>query len=845
MLRAALDLAERLGPVFPCKPGDKTPITTHGFKDATRDAKRIRAWWRTNPDANIGLVTGPTSGLLVIDVDPRNGGDTTFARLEGEHGAVEPTLRASTGGGGFHVFVQMPDSVIRQGKDVLGPGVDIKAEGGYVIVPPSVHPSGASYAWENNRAPAACPPWLVSLAAPRTKRATPATNGARPLKSAAPSSGNGATAEAVDARTLDLARARLQTLSPAIQGRDGSGALWTAALDMVRGFALPPAVALDLLRAEYNPRCSPPWSEKELRHKIDDVAGKSRVQPGYLLDAPPPGPARGPDGAAALDDVGVGLVARLRGLPKSDRSGTAITEADIAAMAALDVASRADLDGKLQAIGVKLAPLRARLNEYQRKRHAAADVPAAESWEARLLRTQTGDLRSHVANAITILRNDVSWRGVLAWDDFMQQTVFRSAPRWCPDDAPTSDTGVLDDEGEVRIAAWLLRRHELSVTKEAAGLAAHNVAKSNVFDSLVAELDALAWDRVPRLSTWPIVYCGAPDTPYTRFVGRAWMISAVARGYHPGAQVDHALILEGEQSEGKSSAIRALFADRFSESPLDLSSKDRFVNLRGVWCQSFDELAGLLKSENETAKNFLTATFDVYRPPFGRHPVKVPRRCVFGGTVNPGGVGYLKDPTGNRRYWPIACGAAGPMRLDALKRDREQLWAEAVHAFKTGEKWWPTTSEQKAMCRQEQAKREEDTPWNETVGRWLNGASIDCRACHGEGSFGERACDLCSGAGKVKPFKPSVDSQGRRYVTQSDVLTGCLQMATKDHLNKYASPVANALGHSGWRRASGGYRPLRDGVKVTAYYHPDDLESELERSAIEGRAPFGQAEPTR
>lgn len=465
-------------------------------------------------------------------------------------------------------------------------------------------------------------------------------------------------------------------------------------------------------------------------------------------------------------------------------------------------------------------------------------VPDAKGWEARLVRTKEGELASHVSNAVTILRNDINWRGVLAFDVFLQQIVFRREPVWYADDAPTTAIDVLDDDGEIRLCAWLFRRYRLALNKDTTAQAAHIVAKGAAFDSLVDYLDGLTWDGSARLGSWLTTYLGAPDTPYTRLVGSWFLISAVARGYRPGEQVDHALILEGDQSEGKSSIVRALFGDMFSESPIDLANKDKFITIQGIWCQSFDELAGLLRSENEPAKNFITATEDRYRPPYGRHAVKVKRRCVFAGTVNPGGVGYLKDPTGNRRYWPVACGVMGSIDREALLRDREQLFAEAVHAFKAGAKWWPSTTDEKALCRQEQELRQEDTPLDETVGKWLNGHPIDCRLCGGSGSLGRgQDCSACLGTGKAKPHKPSTDVKGRRYVTQTDVLKDCLQVPDKEH-NRHSSTIAATLARLGWKRPPGQYRPRRQGVQVTAYYHPQDLADEGERAAIEGTIPF-------
>jgi hypothetical protein len=134
----------------------------HGHNSATRDPELIERWWKRWPDANIGIATG---SFVVIDVDPRNGGHLTFDDLETEHGKFPPTVESLTGGGGRHLFYQAPGGTLRCGTEALGPGVDIKAVGGYIVAPPSLHASGRRYEWEASSHPddiplAALPEWI-------------------------------------------------------------------------------------------------------------------------------------------------------------------------------------------------------------------------------------------------------------------------------------------------------------------------------------------------------------------------------------------------------------------------------------------------------------------------------------------------------------------------------------------------------------------------------------------------------------------------------------------------------------------------------------------------------------
>ena len=156
---AALSYARRGVPVFPCEPGGKRPLTPNGFWDATTDAPRVRAWWGRWPSANVGVPTGEKSGLLVLDVDPRDGGRASLAALEREHGPLPRTARARTGGGGAHVFFRYPpEGEVRNSAGWLGPGLDVRGEGGYVVVPPS-RTQGA-YEW-TDRSPLAGAGWLL------------------------------------------------------------------------------------------------------------------------------------------------------------------------------------------------------------------------------------------------------------------------------------------------------------------------------------------------------------------------------------------------------------------------------------------------------------------------------------------------------------------------------------------------------------------------------------------------------------------------------------------------------------------------------------------------------------
>lgn len=148
MLRAALRYASMGFSVFPCEPCGKEPLTRHGCKDATRGPDQIRKWWTRWPDANVAIATGAISGALVLDIDPRHGGDDSLAILEASFGKLPETPTVLTGGGGLHIYFRHPGTEIPNSAGRVGPGIDVRGDGGYVIAPPSVHESGNLYHWE-------------------------------------------------------------------------------------------------------------------------------------------------------------------------------------------------------------------------------------------------------------------------------------------------------------------------------------------------------------------------------------------------------------------------------------------------------------------------------------------------------------------------------------------------------------------------------------------------------------------------------------------------------------------------------------------------------------------------
>ena len=337
-------------------------------------------------------------------------------------------------------------------------------------------------------------------------------------------------------------------------------------------------------------------------------------------------------------------------------------------------------------------------------------------WQDELLRSKASNQKTEssvlpiLANAITALRLAPEWQGVLAYDEFRCNVVAAKPAPW----GAIPKNGWTDQED--RLAAEWLQRHRVFVPVEITSQAVQTVAAQHRVHPVRQYLQGLKWDGIPRLERWLSTYLGTQESDYSVAVGTRWMLSAVARIYQPGAKVDCCLILEGPQGARKSTALRTLAGEFFTDELADLGSKDAALQICGVWIVEISELDSLARSEIASIKAFMSRSADRFRPPFGKRVVECPRQCVFAGTVNH--TEYLRDETGARRFWPVRCGS---IDVETLGRDRDQLWAEAKARFSSGDKWWLDTADLIEIAAGEQATRYQSDPWEEIIAPWLEG----------------------------------------------------------------------------------------------------------------------------
>ena len=290
-------------------------------------------------------------------------------------------------------------------------------------------------------------------------------------------------------------------------------------------------------------------------------------------------------------------------------------------------------------------------------------------------------VKNTLRNLLLILNNDEKLKGIVfnQLSDGMEikgQVPWEHPGRFWRD----ADDAQLISYIDLTYGTFSMRNYNIAVTKAADDRSYHPVREF---------LDALPqWDRVPRVDTLLIDYLGADDTPYVRAVTRKTLCGAVCRVLSPGCKFDTMLVLNGPQGVGKSTLISRLAGDWFSDS-LNLSdTKDKTAaeKLQGYWIMEIGELAGLKKAEVETLRSFLSRQNDIYRASFGKRATPHLRQCVFFGTTN-AEKGYLRDTTGNRRFWPVKTpGGSRKHSWELSNDDIRQIWAEVLVYVKAGER---------------------------------------------------------------------------------------------------------------------------------------------------------------
>lgn len=338
-----------------------------------------------------------------------------------------------------------------------------------------------------------------------------------------------------------------------------------------------------------------------------------------------------------------------------------------------------------------------------------------DEWKAELEYTKSGKLLCNISNIILILENDPALAGHIVHDLFTGMDSAKDGLPWNNNANQWTDT----DDANLRV--WLEKHYDIT-GKEKIADALTAVLTHHSYHPIRDYLSGLTWDGVPRLDRIIIDYMGAEDSELNRAMSRKHFVAAVARVFNPGCKYDYCLIMSGAEGIGKSTLLRVMGGKWFNDSITTLEGKEGMEQLRRAWVVELGELFSIKRSDVEQVKAHLSKQVDIYRAAYARRVQEHPRQCVFCGTTNE--ALFLKGDTGNRRFWVIPVVAELRKYRDwseAIRRDRDQLWAEAVHYYKQGEPLYLSEElEAQAKQRQQDFNDDNDDPIVAMLDKYLN-----------------------------------------------------------------------------------------------------------------------------
>lgn len=407
------------------------------------------------------------------------------------------------------------------------------------------------------------------------------------------------------------------------------------------------------------------------------------------------------------------------------------------------VAPRDEGGAALSDGNLALEPLQsgASLAPAPRKRDTSASVVAIhgatiplpddlDDYRSRLIGDENGKIKPRLNhNFLWMLRGHPSTRGLFAWNEMATDVFVMARPPWDKTDGLWRARPLL--EADIYASMTWLECEGLLPRKTDVRDAIKNIAGFTRYNPVKDYLQRLRWDGCPRLQggAWesdtvpPLSteYLGSPpDAIFGTFVMK-WHIAAVARVFQPGVKADAMVIFESPQGRFKSTYLRKMATidghEYFADSLGDITNANSIMLLQGTWIVEVAELSGFDRKEVNAIKAWLSRTTDRYVPKYEGQPREVPRNYIVAGTHNPSGHGYLKDPTGARRFWPVPITSVD---LDRVERDRDQIWAEAVTLVRAGVRWWLSPEEERAADDLTWDRRIED-PWGAKIEETVKG----------------------------------------------------------------------------------------------------------------------------
>jgi len=275
-----------------------------------------------------------------------------------------------------------------------------------------------------------------------------------------------------------------------------------------------------------------------------------------------------------------------------------------------------------------------------------------------------------------IIENDENTSTLFKFNNFTKNIELSKSPPWA-----TDSTNITDND-MIKFKYYLEYTHDINVNTRLIEEAVIILSSRKTYHPVKTYLEGLVWDGTPRIDTWLTDLCGAIDDSYIRDVSRKVLCACVSRIYKPGCKFDYMLIMEGSQGIGKSTFFNILAGDFYLDTQFSTNEnkKDIIDLMRTAWLIEIADLAGFRKHEIENLRAFVSRKVDRVRLSYARRSEDFPRQCIFVGTHNPSGNNeYLKDDTGNRRFWPVV---VHDIDIKRTKEVRDQLWAETMLCYK-------------------------------------------------------------------------------------------------------------------------------------------------------------------
>lgn len=680
-------------------------LVPNGIKNATADLTIIDQWWTKYPEANIGWYLDKR--FVVLDYEPPKGDEAKLTELQERLGELPETLTKTRGTDRstrtHHLvyLVVVPEGRRVRGKLKTSHGELVLRNDNYLVDSGSQYINGDYYTDDGGEIAELSAGWLEAVLVDDTVvPEIPSVDSEPAWLAAVP----------VAKREADF-RAALEKAAGDVKGRSPAGYTFGLLGGVIRGYAVRDLdVVLPAVRL-WNKKCVPQWTAEDLVTKVRKAYEESRTTWGQhyrgekqrlddlgLGDVPVTGSSERPDSGQSKPPTDLEVKAALEEIAR-DRSNAKrrILDRDLVRMI-LDPALKYQVNKHLDEIIEVMIRRVPGITDHQIVTFLVGSfVPiddahaAVERQRAAVQESESTFVLGEDARPLPTQHNIGVALGLLgvslSYDEFADRKLI------------TRDgmTKIIEDKHVTDFWLEVDREYKFRPSKEYFRDVLDNRCRDATHHPVKDYLASITWDGVKRNDTWLIKYAGAEDTPYTRAVGRLLLVAACRRIQQPGCKYDEMVILESPQGTLKSSALSVLAVKQawFSDSLiLDADQQRQIEATKGKWIVEAPELHGMSKANHTALKSYLARAVDEARKSYGRETEICPRQFVLVGTTNE--TEYLKDATGNRRYWPVKINT---FDLEALARDRDQLWAEAAAAEAAGESirldksLWPAATE--------------------------------------------------------------------------------------------------------------------------------------------------------